>query len=419
MVIRGMKTVRELQSQPPGDYSKKLAKSLQVVQRGAQSLHAAITSSWATGCHTAHRVMLNLRSDVNSENQRPKTRSLQRSPICFRIFISADGDETNSDMTKWHPMSVQVQEDDQSDAQVTYQQVPPQVLTTRSSNSMGHPMPEQHLPPQVTFSGPLPSPAQGEAADEYQPLTNICLTIRQCSLNNPTPWFKVATGRLLLPKPHIPKPYLLPNSGWVQTQVFAIDRHRVMNLANFLNKTSGDEEVQLGFSQRTELALCIATSMLSFQSTQWLEKPWTKDSIHFFLKGQSESVIDVNQPVVMRIVQDSTKNAVVTSQPTLSDPKSALLELGILLLELWHHRTLEEWAAQTKGTYKDTPEDRRIAATRWLEMTSNRLTIKYTSAVEGCLAFCAGRLRSWEEDEFRRQICEDIIRPLKENCKAW
>jgi hypothetical protein len=94
-VIRGIKIVRELQSQSPADESKRLAKSLQNVQTGALSLHSAITSGWATGCHAAHRIMLNLRSNTGVQDHKVKFRSVRKDPIVFQIFVSADQDRAD------------------------------------------------------------------------------------------------------------------------------------------------------------------------------------------------------------------------------------------------------------------------------------------------------------------------------------
>lgn len=62
---------------------------------------------------------------------------------------------------------------------------------------------------------------------------------------------------------------------------------------------------------------------------------------------------------------------------------------------------------------------RRSAAIRWLEVTQNKLPLNHLKAIEACLQFSAGRLREWDEDDFRKQVCEDIIGPLQENCKTW
>ena len=411
-----MKTVRELQSQSPANESKRLAKSLQTVQTGALSLHSAIISGWATGCHAAHRIMLDLRSNTGVQDHKVKPRSVRKDPIVFQIFISADQDQADvrTEAEKWHSVSVMLQQDAWDDEPSLQTQAPPNILAARSHNGRRGLAPHMHTIPEVKIKSASFSTMQNPSTSVSQPITDMRLAVQQCSLNRQSSSLRLSTGFLHMPNFRSP-----PSPGWVQQQVFAIERHRVTDLGKFLGKTSQNEDHQMGFLERIELAFSIAISLLSFHSTHWLEKPWTEESIHFFLKRQSDSRIDTMRPVIMRIVPIAAGTAVALTTPNLSEPKSALIELGILLLELWHHRTLEDWAPQTNSTYKDTPEDRRIAATRWLEMTSNGLTTTYTSAVEGCLAFCAGRIRSWQEDDFRRQICEDIIKPLKDNCKAW
>ena len=415
-VIRGMKTIRELQSQSPGDDSKRLAKSLQAVQQGALSLHAAITSGWTIGCHAAHKVMLNLRSSTETQNHKLKSRWTRKNPIMFQMFISAHQDETNVnfDLVEWYPVSVLLQQDNWDDEPSSRSQALPNVLTARSPNHIGNSAPHMSRMPAVKISSTSFLPGEPSFANVSQPVTDMCLAIRNCSMNRQSLSLRLATGRLHMPDFRPPA-----ISGHMQAQAFTVDKLGVTNLSKFLSETSKDEDRQMGFLERTELAVSIAKSLLSYHSTQWLDEPWTKESVHFFLKGQSHTLIDTSRPVIIRIVSKAAQDSGPLPVPKFSEPKSALLELAILLLELWHHRTLEDWAAQTRSTYKSTIEDRRIAATRWLEGTSNRLTTKYTSAIEACLAFCAGRIRSWQEDEFQRQICEDIIKPLKDNCKAW
>ncbi len=54
--------------------------------------------------------------------------------------------------------------------------------------------------------------------------------------------------------------------------------------------------------------------------------------------------------------------------------------------------------------------DRRLgAAIRWLEKSSKRLPGYHRDVVVSCLQFCAGALRSWEEDDFRKDFCENVV----------
>jgi hypothetical protein len=192
-----------------------------------------------------------------------------------------------------------------------------------------------HTIPEVKINSASFSTIKNQFTSVSQPIIDMCFAVRQCSLNSQSLSLRLSTGCL-----HMPNFRSQSSPGWVHQQVFAIEIHRVTDLAKFLGKTSQNEDHQMGFLERTELAFSIVVSLLSFHSTHWLEKPWTKESIHFFLKGQSDTRIDIIRPVIMQIVPNAAGTAGAPTMPNLSELKSALLELGILLLELWHHRTL-------------------------------------------------------------------------------
>src|SRR4051812_19927550 len=84
------------------------------------------------------------------------------------------------------------------------------------------------------------------------------------------------------------------------------------------------------------------------------------------------------------------------------NPKAALLELAIMLLEIWHHKTFEMWATGSGLSDIVSADGRIIAAMKWLQMTYERLPPHHPTAIEKCLALCSGRLWRWEDGEFRR-----------------
>jgi hypothetical protein len=236
--------VRELQSQAPADDSKRLAKSLQTVQTGALSLHAAITSGWATGCHAAHRVMLNLKSNAGLHDQKTKPRSLRKEPIIFQLFVSADQDlaGTRLDLAKWHSVSILLQQESWDTAPPSGIQAPPHVLAARSPNSRGGLPSQVHTMPKVTITSASFSLIQTSIERSSQPITDICVAAQQCFLKSQSLCLEVATGRFHMPTLRSP-----PSPGWAQQQVFAMERQSVTDLGNFLRKTSHIEDHQIGY----------------------------------------------------------------------------------------------------------------------------------------------------------------------------
>ncbi|KAK8077006.1 hypothetical protein PG996_003176 [Apiospora saccharicola] len=104
---------------------------------------------------------------------------------------------------------------------------------------------------------------------------------------------------------------------------------------------------------------------------------------------------------------------------TSPDPDTVLRELTILLLELWHHKTLDMWCANADGVDITTPDGRLKAAISWLKATSERIAPYYLNAIEQCIGICCGRHRFRHDKEFLKVYCENVIIPLQESCRAW
>ena len=165
------------------------------------------------------------------------------------------------------------------------------------------------------------------------------------------------------------------------------------------------------------LALEIASSILQFQQTHWLSSPWSSQTIRF-------AVLHSKKPTVSAFIEQDldTRRGVAPLPMASSDlePQMAILELSILLLEIWHRRSIETWALETGTEVKTLGTDnRRIAAIRWLQETYEELPLDYLDAIEKCFAICSGRLRCWDDEKFQQHYCENIIIPLLRGCEAW
>lgn len=186
-------------------------------------------------------------------------------------------------------------------------------------------------------------------------------------------------------------------------------------LEQFLRRGWLNEDVRMTPKQQTILALDIAASVLQLRQTRWSLFPWTNKRIRCLISNQGE----LWGPFVEELIDKRTGKTPLELNTKGPDPKEALLELAILLLEIWHHRPLDMWTGKLGIESVDTPEARRIAAIRWLELTSDRLPPHHLAAIEQCLAFCSGRLRVWGDGEFQKLFCENVVKPLQESCKTW
>lgn len=185
------------------------------------------------------------------------------------------------------------------------------------------------------------------------------------------------------------------------------------SLEEVLQQGIADENARISFRHRTLLALDIASSILQLQQTSWSNPPFSSKVVKLLVQENSKTTRTLSSPFVEQVTEPSRANL------THPDPQPTLLELAIILLEVWHHLTLEIWANNTAFGGTDTPEKRHMAAIRWLQTTSDSIPIHHLRAIEQCLGLYSGRLRYWDDDEFLKMYCENIILPLLKSCEAW
>lgn len=167
--------------------------------------------------------------------------------------------------------------------------------------------------------------------------------------------------------------------------------------------------------QRTVLAIDIASSLLQLQTTPWLETSLTKKVIRFAQYGSAgQQLIEYNKPFIARAFPDSGPSH------TDGSVKTDLLELGILLLEVWNLQTFECWTSKHRIDLKPGYNARVTPAIQWLEDSESDMTAAYADAVSVCVKSSFGGVpQRWDHPEFRRIFCEKVLGSLQENCKAW
>lgn len=149
----------------------------------------------------------------------------------------------------------------------------------------------------------------------------------------------------------------------------------------FLRKGYQNYDIRMTPKQQTFLALDVASSVLQLRQTCWLDVDFRSTSMRLLLCDHDGQ--DTLSPAlyVERIVHAS-KALENTSTIQAPEPKTTLLELAIILLEIWHHQPLDACINELGLESADTLETRRIAAIRWLERTSSRLPLHHLTAVE-------------------------------------
>ena len=186
---------------------------------------------------------------------------------------------------------------------------------------------------------------------------------------------------------------------------------RTMSLEMFL-----EGQRQMDPEDRIKLAVNLASSLLQYNLTPWLRKCWTKNAFHFFVQTRTVSGLDIEHPLIMREFSDET-DGVLNELPE-NDPELALMELGILLLEIWNMTTFESWL-ETAGHLMDIRQvqDRYIRlrySIEWFQSQKGKLLPNYQKVVGICLRPSVFDLfnTSWEDNDFRMAVYSEIVEPL-------
>jgi len=362
----------------------KLAKALRHVRTFASDLSLAIFDGWGDGCHRKHEARLFLEDRVdNALEILKKAGKESATPILtFHLIFAADIDQQDK---MWHESTVQVFDETSKDCHK------PQLLGQHSGKS------------QVTFT--TSKATSSPLRPEITAIGDICKAITSANIN----------------KQHIvfadQKLGTICTDETIRYKIQCVETMTLRDLFSVANAPRWGPILPWKF--RMVLALRLASSLLQLLQTKWLQNTWSKDMVYFQLQpGSTDTnlLLDLGQPFVSLTLDPSSAES---TQLEPVEPKIALLELGILLLEIWHEVTLESRFGLNegpKGYYQ-----RLGLAVEWLDDTHNPLPELYDQAVSHCIQRPAGEARSknWEDIKFWGTICGEVVEPLSKNCRQW
>ncbi|KAJ0114903.1 hypothetical protein J7T55_004645 [Diaporthe amygdali] len=379
-IIKGLKTQREYLAKEPSHDAQRLAANFREVQQTASALFPAMCKCCSCPCMTGHGLLLRLDNRVPIQRVRAKVGKRADEPTTFSLFMGLEKSLQEISVNAYH---MDPTEESPVTAKFFGQDIPKKTVDF-AIPTLSITVHEEHRP----------------RFRNWEPISDIC-----------------HSAMIAFKKEYLLRLHLMADALSLANETREARREvaKSTTLEQFLRRGCLDEDARMTPKQQTILALDIAASVLQLRQTHWSLFPWTNKRIRFLLSRQGELL----GPFVEELIDKRTGKTPLDPIPQGPDPKEALLELAILLLEIWHHRPLEMWAAKLGMEFVDTPEARRIAAIRWLELTSDRLPPHHLAAIEQCLAFCSGRLRAWDDGEFQKLYCENVVKPLRESCKAW
>ena len=196
----------------------------------------------------------------------------------------------------------------------------------------------------------------------------------------------------------------------------------VLTLASIIQMAHGskDRSRKWSWNQRILLAYRLATSLLQFHSTPWLGGSWKKQHIYFSCTESSGTAralhFDADSPF---ITHDFCTIPMPRATGMATNAKASLLDLGILLLEIWHITPFEAYAAEEGLQLNETYGVRYEAAQKWLNDTADNILPFYSDPVCRCIEgtfACKSPTLQWSDTQFQMSVCEGLVKPLWENC---
>lgn len=189
-----------------------------------------------------------------------------------------------------------------------------------------------------------------------------------------------------------------------------------MDLTDLIPLSHALRPGKLSLSQRMNLALNAASSVMQLNSTPWLDLPLDIKMLYLIPHGPITPATPI-QP----LIKHNFMRAII-NKPCYN-ARRTLLELGILLLELWREQTFASFIADAQLPACTTLGSRYDAVCQWAEESRGNIMPSYHDMVKRCLecnfATSPGAPAgfNWGDQIFRKSVCEHVLKPLWEQCR--
>ncbi|KAL3476579.1 hypothetical protein BJX99DRAFT_270394 [Aspergillus californicus] len=372
------KTINEQRThvtlQPSSYQAASFASAVSKVRHHARHLHLAISAAYSTRCHAQHEARLTLQS--RSDLMRKYKTSKDKRALTFTVLLSP-AMSPSGDTPSY-----------QTDIKVTDEADPGDNTRAHSKVVIRAPTPPRTLDPPHTE------------------IKNLCTSIQ-----------RARDGGIILDL------HLLAGKGLTHCHLASSSSggsiHLVANSDGFVSleqlfrDTITSEWLQ---GHKIVLSSIVASSTLQLVSTPWLPLPLTSRSIRFpRAAAASLNTSSVPQPFVEQRFENGPTAAGV---PLSCNIRDYMLELGILLLEIEHWQTIDDYRAERLSHGQSMPSTRYDLARIWAEASGFRILAPHHEAIERCIECTfatSGATLDWDDSVLRKSFAELVVRPLQEN----
>jgi hypothetical protein len=204
-----------------------------------------------------------------------------------------------------------------------------------------------------------------------------------------------------------------------KTPIVDTDSLDMLSLGEILSsKTNGR---RLSVASRRRLAASLALGLLCLHDTPWLASHWGHKEITFFCKGGN--VLDEHPFVSTSLgtqITGSDKVPYFTKSAAIAN--ESMFALGILLIELCLHQSLEELLSPAElnpdGTKHAASE--YLAALRLIDIIDDKASWKYGDAIRHCIQRPVNQgIASLDNESFREAMYDNVVAVLEEEASRF
>lgn len=394
-------SLHQMNVNPASTTSRKLANSLDRVRGHAVQLYTAVSLGWSPGCHPAHEVKLVLEDRIEAGSSCKSLLKTQKYNLRFQVVFASEP-SVGSDVL-WHESEIDVvdyvEQNEHADA------LPSDHKTTQKPSI------------KVTFSGLPPKSVAQPITTEVK---DICWTIREAKREQ-------KKLQLYLHTHHRFRCHHSPSLGVCSVSGGATSTINLEALLSKSTQPTGPSK-RMPIRSRLLLALNLASTLLQLKATPWLATLWSKSTVCCFAPSalSDYSQIDLTRPLISVKFGSGVQ---ITERKEFPEARRAILELGIMLLELWHETTFEAHCDALGVTVSHNYFDRARWAQEWLETSSDSdlLLPDYHDLVAHCIRcdFANNAFENqlclnptWENERLTQGFITGVVEPLRKMCRG-
>ncbi|KAF2658683.1 hypothetical protein K491DRAFT_676272 [Lophiostoma macrostomum CBS 122681] len=407
-------TKQSLELEPTRAEIKTICPNYKGFQNYARSLYATLKAGWCCGCQ-GHAV--NLRLENRSKIEREEE-VVQKTP--FRVVFSYISDASNSPTTTtlslWNEVDIKCIADDA-------RRVPPTVSHSRV-------MSVQRKRRQVRFD------QQVQLSVDHTTSSTTAALLQTATLSTPiasTPsqiqHLCEAIAKLQQPQRDICIGYLMDTlhqrkHGIYPLQPPGTQQHwESYSLGAVLNQTANINR-RLTRHDKLRVAVDLASSVLQLYKTPWLDEQWGKEDVLFIRRPGAPIASLYEHPFVCRKFT-SQSTAIATTPASRAACRvirnQTLFTLGILLIELWYGKPIEELQQPCDLDCQGTPGVTWCTADRLIETEFEfEAGKRYSDAVRRCIRCDFDRSdMSLDNENFQKAVYQGVVALLERTLQQF